>query len=70
MLEAERQSRKIIGYRDLVNLALAVERDLNPQPIKEAAAVTLARDNPSPDRRRKNHGARDILSSSGRTAVR
>ena len=42
MLEAERQFRKIIGYRDLANLALAVERDLNPQPIREVAAVTLA----------------------------
>ena len=29
MLEAERQFRKIIGYRDLAKLALAVERDLN-----------------------------------------
>jgi putative transposase len=28
MLEAERQFRKIIGYRDLAKLALAVERDL------------------------------------------
>jgi putative transposase len=41
MLEAERQFRKIIGYRDLARLALAIERDLNPQPTKEAA-VTLA----------------------------
>jgi len=28
MLEAETQFRKIIGYSDLANLALAVERDL------------------------------------------
>jgi hypothetical protein len=28
MLEAERQFRKIIGYRDLAKLAVAVERDL------------------------------------------
>jgi transposase-like protein len=41
MLEAERQFRKIIGYRELAKLALAVERDLNPQPIREVA-VTLA----------------------------
>jgi putative transposase len=41
MLEAERQFRKIIGYRDLAKLALAIERDLNAQPTKEAA-VTLA----------------------------
>lgn len=40
MLEAERQFRKIIGYHDLAKLALAVERDLNAQPAKEAA-VTL-----------------------------
>ena len=41
MLEAERQFRKIIGYRDLAKLALAVERDLNPHPLQEVA-VTLA----------------------------
>jgi hypothetical protein len=28
MLEAERQSRKIIGYKHLAALALAVERDI------------------------------------------
>ena len=28
MLEAERQFRKIIGYKHLAQLALAVERDL------------------------------------------
>ena len=28
MLEAERQFRRIIGYRDLTKLALAIERDL------------------------------------------
>jgi putative transposase len=41
MLEAERQFRKIIGYRDLAKLALAVERDLNAHPIQEVA-ITLA----------------------------
>jgi hypothetical protein len=41
MLEAERQFKRIIGYHDLAKLALAVERDLNPQPTKEVA-VTLA----------------------------
>lgn len=30
MLEAERQFRRIIGYRDLANLALAVEREITP----------------------------------------
>jgi putative transposase len=32
MLEAERQFRKIIGYRDLANLAVAIERELTPAP--------------------------------------
>jgi hypothetical protein len=36
MLEAERQFRKIIGYRDLAKLALAVERDLNHHDRREA----------------------------------
>jgi putative transposase len=42
MLEAERQFRKIIGYRDLAKLALAVERDLHRQTIQEVAAVIHA----------------------------
>src|SRR3954449_13405130 len=42
MLEAERQFRKIIGYRDLAKLALAVERDLNARPNQEEVTVTLA----------------------------
>ena len=41
MLEAERQFRKVIGYRDLAKLALAAERELHRHPIQEAA-VTLA----------------------------
>jgi putative transposase len=41
MLEAERQFRKIIGYRDLAKLALAAERELHPHPTQEVAAVTL-----------------------------
>jgi transposase-like protein len=41
MLEAERQFRRIIGYRDLAKLALAIERDL--------ARTTT----PSPDRGRR-----------------
>jgi putative transposase len=32
MLEAEKQFRKIIGYRDLAKLALAIESDLNRGP--------------------------------------
>ncbi len=35
MLEAERQFRKIIGYRDLATLALAVERDLHRHQTQE-----------------------------------
>ncbi len=48
MLEAERQFRRIIGYRDLATLVVAVERELarfrqtdaGHTPIKEAAIVT------------------------------
>ena len=47
MLEAERQFRKIIGYRDLATLVVAIERDNNRRrhtdvahtPTKEAATV-------------------------------
>ncbi len=47
MLEAERQFRRIIGYRDLAKLAIAIEHDLDRRrhadpahtPIKEAAIV-------------------------------
>ena len=41
MLEAERQFRKIIGYRDLAKLALAVGRELHRHPIQEVV-VTLS----------------------------
>jgi putative transposase len=37
MLEAERQLRKIIGYRDLAKLALAVEKELHPPTTTEVA---------------------------------
>jgi putative transposase len=41
MLEAEQQFRKVIGYRDLAKLAVAVERDLTatnvPSPTAEEA---------------------------------
>ena len=48
MLEAERQFRRIIGYRDLATLVVAIERELAPHrpfdadhtPTKEAAIVT------------------------------
>jgi hypothetical protein len=43
MLEAERQFRRIIGYRDLAKLAVAVERQLTrPEPnhvTTEQAAI-------------------------------
>ncbi len=50
MLEAERQFRKIIGYRDLATLVIAIEHDHDPRrrsdpahtPIKEAAIVLTA----------------------------
>ena len=46
MLEAERQFRRIIGYRDLAKLAHAVERELAqtaaPTPTQEAATLATA----------------------------
>jgi putative transposase len=43
MLEAERQFRRVIGYRDLAKLAIAIERDLHRSPVsspnQEAAIV-------------------------------
>jgi len=46
MLQAERQSRRIIGYRDLARLAVAIEHDLArttiPTPIKEVATLVTA----------------------------
>ena len=46
MLEAERQFRRIIGYRDLANLAIAIEHDLAPttppSPTQEAAILATA----------------------------
>jgi putative transposase len=45
MLEAERQFRRIIGYRDLANLAIAVEREVAaaslPSPTREEVAETV-----------------------------
>ena len=37
MLEAERQFRRIIGYRDLAKLALAVEREVVREPAITAS---------------------------------
>jgi len=40
MLEAEQQFRRVIGYRDLAKLALAVERDLNHHDHQGALVTT------------------------------
>jgi transposase-like protein len=63
MLEAERQFRKIIGYKHLAALALAVERDVvaarattsrpTSPPTTTEPAATLAAAHRSPDRHRK-----------------
>jgi len=46
MLEAERQFRRVIGYRDLAKLAIAIERDLarttSPSPTQEATILVNA----------------------------
>ena len=46
MLEAERQFRRAIGYRDLAKLALAIEHDLArttvPSPTKETNILVNA----------------------------
>jgi len=46
MLEAERQFRKVIGYRDLAKLAIAIERDVActtaPSPTEEASILVTA----------------------------
>ena len=43
MLEAERQFRKVVGYRDLAKLAVAVEREVAAtapaHDVKEAVTV-------------------------------
>jgi putative transposase len=33
MLEAEQQFRRVIGYRDLAKLAIAIEHDLTANPV-------------------------------------
>ena len=46
MLEAERQFRRIIGYRDLAKLVIAIERELDqptvPTANKEATTLLTA----------------------------
>ena len=41
MLEAERQFRRIIGYRDLAKLAVAIERELDPLATTEEVATLV-----------------------------
>jgi putative transposase len=40
MLEAEQQFRKVIGYRDLAKLAIAVEHDLAAQRTPPPTTTT------------------------------
>ncbi len=42
MLEAERQFRKIIGYRDLATLVVAIERDHEHHRHSDAARTPTA----------------------------
>ena len=46
MLEAERQFRRVIGYRDLAKLAVALEREIGPrrpaQTTTEEGVLTTA----------------------------
>jgi len=44
MLEAERQFRRITGYRDLAKLGVAVERNLTQpaSPTRQGAMLTTA----------------------------
>ena len=66
MLEAEQQSRKMIGYAQLPQLAIAIKRRLPapPQPdtvqTKEAAIITAAQ-SPATGPPPRFHAARDNL---------
>jgi putative transposase len=42
MLEAERQFRKIIGYRDLASPVVAIEREFDPGPTPQAPIEQVA----------------------------
>ena len=68
MLEAERQFRRVIGYRDLTKLSVATERDIAgdaiTSPTREEAATLITVGPP-----REVHDKRDILVNCGR-AVR
>ena len=67
MLEAERQFRKIIGYRDLAKLAVAIERDLaaardRSHPDQGGRYRSSPPDHHTGTAVTKFHGERDILS--------
>jgi transposase-like protein len=49
MLEAERQFRRVIGYRGLAGLAVAVERDLARRPIQAGGREATAAGLPKPE---------------------
>jgi hypothetical protein len=81
MLEAERQFRRIIGYRDLAKLAVAVERQLTrPEPnhvTTEQAAIVATSRQSHPDRRRSStlagtssSAVREVLCAQGHSATR
>ena len=42
MLEAERQFRRVIGYRDLAKLAVAIERDLSALSVPSVRVEEVA----------------------------
>jgi hypothetical protein len=70
MLEAERQFRKIIGYRDLATLVIAIERDTRQTPSlrrslhpDQGGRYRPHRLTITPGPPPKIHGVRDILPS-------
>jgi hypothetical protein len=60
MLEAERQFRRVIGYRDLAKLAVAVERDITAArpTVTASSTVVKAGRKCTPQRRSKMHPLR------------
>jgi len=69
MLQAERQFRKIVGYKQLARFVITIERDLEAaeQTTKEAATLITASTTPGPPSP-KFHDERDILCSPLRQA--
>ncbi len=62
MLEAERQFRKVIGYRDLAKLAVAIEHDLDRHRQPDAAH-TLTEEAAIVATVRHTHASRVVRSS-------